>query len=208
MPNKALPPALQRLISALTMLPGIGEKSATRLALSILRWPESKARELGDSILHLHSKIRLCSTCLTFSEADPCAICGDPRRDQSVICVVEDPGDIVAIEKSDIFKGVYHVLHGSISPMDGIGPDDIKIKQLMDRLRPNDEDGGRPLVEEVIIATSSTASGEATATYLSDILRRINIKTTRLACGIPVGMDIKYADPLTLKQALSYRVSV
>ncbi len=207
MASKALPPALERLIADLSMLPGIGEKTATRLALSILRWPESRARELGEAITQLHSRIKLCTTCFTFSEDDPCAICGDPRRDHTIICVVEDPGDIIAIEKSGIFRGTYHVLHGAISPMDGIGPEDVKAKELIRRIEESKRAGGTE-VKEVIIATSSTAPGEATASYLSDIIEKSGVKVSRIACGIPVGMDIKYADPHTLKQAISQRIAL
>ena len=207
MASRALPPARERLVANLCMLPGIGEKTATRLALAILRWPESKARELGESITQLHSRIRLCSTCFTFSEDDPCAICRDLRRDHSVICVVEDPGDILAIEKSGIFRGIYHVLHGAISPMDGIGPDDVKAKELLKRIERSRKDGATE-IKEVIIATSSTAAGEATASYLFDIIGKSGVNVSRIACGIPVGMDIKYADPHTLKQAISQRVAV
>ncbi len=203
MASKALPPALQRLIENLSMLPGIGEKTATRLALTVLRWPQNRAKELGHSIMELHERIKLCSMCFTFSEDDPCSICSDQKRDHSIICIIEDPGDIVAIEKAGVFNGLYHVLHGALSPMDGIGPQELKINELLVRID-NSKKQGIP-IKEIIIATSSTAQGEATASYLSDLLTNKGVKVSRIACGIPMGMDIKYADPMTLKQAISAR---
>jgi len=197
----SMPPALERVVKNLQRLPGIGEKSATRLALQILRWPAAQARELSDSIAVLHERIGLCSTCFTFSEQDPCAICANPKRDTSVICVVEEPGDVLAIEKAGCFQGLYHVLQGALAPMDGIGPDQLKIRQLMTRL-------GNEQVNEVIIATSSTAAGEATASYLSQKIEGKGIKTTRIACGIPMGTDLKYADQMTLKRAMEFRTSL
>ncbi len=199
----AFPPALERLIKNFSRLPGIGEKTATRLALQVLRWPEDQAAEFADSIRLLHSRIRLCSTCFTFSEQDPCPVCSDPRRDRSLICVVEDPGDLLAMEKAGAFRGFYHVLHGVLSPMDGIGPDQLKIRELVNRVE-NATDSDRL---EVILATSSTAAGEATAAYLSDLLSQHGIKTSRIACGIPMGMDLKYADKMTLQRALEARTS-
>lgn len=192
------PPALERLMKNIERLPGVGEKTAMRFALQILRWPEAKAVELANSIAELHQKIRLCSSCFAFSEEDPCPICADPKREQDIICIVEDPGDMLAIERSGAFKGRYHVLHGVIAPMDGIGPEQLKINELINRI---DKDS----VREVIIATSSTVGGEATAAYLSSILEKAGASVTRIACGIPMGMDIKYADTMTLKQALSAR---
>jgi len=206
MRRSPLPPSLRRVVENLSTLPGIGEKTATRLALAILRWPQQKAKELGRSIAVLHERINLCSQCFTFSEADPCDICTDPKRDPSVICVVEDPGDIVAIERAGVFRGVYHVLHGAISPMDGIGPEELKIKELLERI---DRGAGTDSpVKEVILANSSTAAGEVTASFLSDCLSGKGITVTRIACGIPMGMDIKYADPITLKQAMILRNTV
>ncbi len=196
----AFPPALERLIKNFSKLPGIGEKSATRLALQVLRWPEGQAAEFAESIAVLHSRIRLCSSCHTFSEQDPCPVCADPRRDASKICVVEDPGDLLAMEKAGAFNGLYHVLHGVLAPMDGIGPDQLKIKELMQRV---EQRGGEV---EVIIATSSTAAGEATASFLSDMLAEKVVRTSRIACGIPMGMDLKYADKMTLQRALEARI--
>ncbi len=196
----AFPPALERLIKNFSKLPGIGEKSATRLALQVLRWPEGQAAEFAESIAVLHSRIRLCSSCHTFSEQDPCPVCADPRRDASKICVVEDPGDLLAMEKAGAFNGLYHVLHGVLAPMDGIGPDQLKLKELMQRV---EQRGGEV---EVIIATSSTAAGEATASFLSDMLAEKGVRTSRIACGIPMGMDLKYADKMTLQRALEARI--
>jgi recombination protein RecR len=193
-----LPPALERVIKNFSSLPGIGQKTATRLALTIMRRPISEAREMAASLAELHGAVRLCSHCLTFSEEDPCPICADPRRDSSLLCVVEQPADLVAIEKTDSYRGHYHILHGVLSPLDGIGPDELKINELVQRL-------GDERVAEVLIATSSTVPGEATASYLLDRLKDQPVLLTRLACGIPMGMDIKYADKHTLARAIESR---
>lgn len=195
---QVIPPALEKLIDNLARLPGIGRKTATRLALSILRKPRAQAGELAESLAKLHDSIQLCSCCFSFSDQDPCAICADPRRQADTLCVVEQSGDLLAIEKTDSFRGHYHILHGVISPMDGMGPDELKIKELLARI----ENG---VIKEVIIATSSTVPGEATASYLIDILQHAPIRVTRLACGIPMGMDIKYADKYTLAKAIQKR---
>ncbi len=194
----ASPPALNRLIKNLERLPGVGEKTAARFALQILRWPQAHAQELAGSILELHDKIRLCSICFNFSEQDPCPICSDPKRDSSTVCVVEDPGDLLAIEKVGVFRGRYHVLHGVIAPMDGIGPDQLKIQKLLERIE-------REGIKEVILATSSTVAGEATSAYLTEVLKDSAVRITRIACGIPMGMDLKYADKMTLQRALESR---
>ena len=193
-----VPPALARLIADLNRLPGVGRKTATRFALHLLRRPAAEAQALARDLHDLHETIRLCSNCFAFSETDPCAICADPQRDSSLICVVEEAADLMAIEKTGTFKGHYHILHGVLSPMDGIGPEEIKINSLIDRI-------DRQQVAEVLIATSSTVPGEATAAYLIDSLRKKDVKITRLACGIPMGMDIKYADELTLRRAIEAR---
>lgn len=193
-----VPPPLERLIADLTRLPGIGKKTATRLALYILRRPASEARELAEDLATLHDSIRLCGDCFAFSDTDPCAICGNERRDKRLICVVEGPGDLLAIEKTGAFHGVYHILHGVLAPMDGIGPKELKIKELFSRIKNGN-------VEEILIATSSTVPGEATASFLIDKLRHSAVKVTRLACGIPMGMDIKYADEHTLGRAIETR---
>lgn len=195
------PPALLRLIRNLGNLPGIGQKTATRLALAVLRWPDSRAQELARSIDEVREKIQLCSTCFSFAEADPCTICADPKRVSDVICVVEDPGDMVAIEKSGGFKGRYHVLHGVISPMDGVGPDELKMKELLLRVK------SAP-VKEVILATSPTAAGDVTAAYLSEWLKDEKVTVTRIACGVPMGTDLKYNDVMTLKRAIEARTRV
>lgn len=193
-----VPPALERLINNFAGLPGIGKKTATRLALNILRRPASTALELSSSLAALHSSIQLCSCCFTFSESDPCVICGDARRSGELVCVVEQPGDLIAIEKTGVFQGHYHILHGVLSPIDGIGPDEIKVRELLARTNSG-------VVKEILVATSSTVPGEATASYLIDRLQRSNVKITRLACGIPMGMDIKYADKYTLARAIEGR---
>lgn len=193
-----VPPALDRLIQDLNRLPGIGRKTATRLALHLLRQPPATARDLARSLAELHDSIRLCESCFIFSETSPCAICGDPRRKGDQICVVEDPGDLMAIEKTGAFRGQYHVLHGVLSPMDGVGPEEIKVETLVARIR-------KQQVKEVLIATSSTVPGEATASFLAQRLAREKVRLTRLACGIPMGMDIKYADEVTLARAIGAR---
>ncbi len=194
----AVPPALERLINDLNRLPGIGKKTATRLALYLLRRPALEARNLAADLADLHQAITLCGNCFTFSETDPCPLCSDPRRDPDLICVVEEPGDMMAVEKTGAFKGMYHILHGVLSPMDGIGPAEIKVDALLSRV-------DRRQIREVLIATSSTVPGEATAAYLVQRLQEKKVKITRLACGIPMGMDIKYADDLTLSRAIASR---
>lgn len=195
---QAVPPALDRLIEDLSKLPGIGKKTAARLALNILRRPAGYAKELSAALSELHSSIRLCSCCFAFSETDPCAICSDPKRSGDIVCVVEEPGDLIAIEKTASFQGHYHILHGVLSPIDGIGPEELKVKELTARIKSG-------TVKEVLIATSSTVPGEATASYLIDLLHNAPIKLSRLACGIPMGMDIKYADKHTLARAIESR---
>lgn len=197
---QVIPPALEKLIEQLARLPGVGNKTATRLALTILRKPQSLAQDLGTALLELHSSIQLCSCCFTFSESDPCNICGDAKRRGDIICVVEQSGDLMAIEKTACFQGHYHVLHGVLSPIDGIGPNEIKVRELMARIKSG-------TVKEVILATSSTVPGEATASYLTDLIEKEDVILTRLARGIPMGMDIKYADKYTLAQAIESRAS-
>jgi recombination protein RecR len=195
---QVIPPALDRLVQSFSALPGIGAKTATRLALTILRRSPSEAREMAGALADLHASIRLCSQCMAFSETDPCSVCADPRRDASLVCVVEQPADLLAIEKTDHYRGHYHILHGVLSPVDGIGPDEIKVKELLKRLQ-------QGTIKEVLIATSSTVPGEATASFLIDTLKRFQIRLSRLACGIPMGMDIKYADQHTLARAIEAR---
>lgn len=195
---QVIPPALDKLIDQFSRLPGIGRKTATRLALNVLRKPPALARDLAAALNELHGAIQLCSCCFSFSESDPCSICSDPKRNPEIVCVVEQSADLLAIEKTDTFRGHYHILHGVLSPVDGIGPDEIKIQELLSRIRSG-------TVKEVIIATSSTVPGEATASYLIDIIKDEPVSLTRLACGIPMGMDIKYADKYTLAKAIEAR---
>ncbi len=192
-----MPTALSHLINDLGRLPGIGPKTATRLALHILRRPASEAQTLGRDLADLHGSISLCGKCFAFSEDDPCVICSDARRKQDIICVVEGPGDLLAIEKTGAFKGLYHILHGVLSPMDGIGPAEIKIEALLGRIKSQH-------IKEVFIATSSTVPGEATASYICERLMSM-VTVSRLTCGIPMGMDIKYADEHTLSRAIESR---
>ena len=194
-----VPPALDRLIRSFASLPGIGTKTATRIALNVLRRSPSEAREMAQALAELHSSIQLCSCCLTFSEKDPCVICSDPKRDAGLVCVVEQPSDLMAIEKTDSYRGHYHILHGVLSPIDGIGPDEIKVNELVHRIRSG-------TIREILIATSSTVPGEATASYLIDRIHGLPVKLTRLACGIPMGMDIKHADKYTLARAIESRI--
>ncbi len=196
-----VPPALERLIADLTRLPGIGRKTATRLALYVLRRPAAEALSLAEDLAALHASIRMCGRCFAFSETDPCSICSDARRDDRLVCVVEEPGDLMAIEKTGVFRGVYHILHGVLAPMDGIGPEELKIKELFERIKKQE-------TVEILIATSSTVPGEATASFLMDKLRRLPVRVSRLACGIPMGMDIKYADEHTLARAIESRQNI
>ena len=193
-----LPPALERLIDDLNRLPGIGKKTATRLALHLLRRPAEEARNLASDLADLHDAIGMCGHCFAFSETDPCAICSDSRRDAHLVCVVEESADLLAIEKTGSFPGQYHILHGVLSPIDGIGPDELKVGALIQRVV-------KDKVQEVLIATSSTVPGEATAAFLTDQLKNTGTRITRLAYGIPMGMDIKYADEMTLRQAIKSR---
>lgn len=189
---------LAELVGELEKLPGIGPKSAQRLALYILRLPEEEAEKLSKSILEVKSKIGYCSVCYNFSDKDKCDICSDERRDHGIICVVADPRDLIAMEKTNEFHGLYHVLHGVISPMDGIGPEQLKIRELLERLK-------KEPVREVILATNPTVEGETTAMYISGLLKPLGIKVTRIAHGLPVGGDMDYADQATLIQALEWR---
>jgi recombination protein RecR len=189
---------INQLIKRLARLPGIGEKTASRLALHILRSSREEARELAESIMAVKEKITLCSKCCNLTDADPCNICGGGDRDQTVLCVVEESGDLIALENSGEFRGLYHVLHGVISPLDGVTPDDIKIDQLLKRL-----EGGH--IKEVILATNPTTNGNATALYLSKIIHPLGITVTRIAQGIPMGGDIEYTDEVTLKKAMEGR---
>lgn len=189
---------LLKLVEQFERLPGIGSKTAQRLAYFVLNMPKEQATEFSNAITEAHEKIRYCEVCCNFSEGELCPVCKSDRRDKSVICVVETPRDAIALESTREFDGVYHVLHGAISPLNGIGPDQLYIKQLLSRL--NDD-----TVKEVIMATNPTVEGEATAMYISRLLKPMGIKVTRLAYGIPVGGDLEYADEVTLARALEGR---
>lgn len=191
-------PSIEKLIESFERLPSIGHKTAARLAFHILNSSEEETNEFISSIVNAKKNLKYCSKCFNISDTDPCIICGNPKRDSSIICVVEDVRDIIAMEKTHEFKGVYHVLHGSISPMNGIGPDDIKIKELLARLMEGQ-------VKEVILATNPRVEGEATAMYLSKLIKPLGITVTRIAHGIPVGGDLEYTDEITLTKALEGR---
>ena len=191
-------PSIEKLIQSFEKLPSIGNKTAARLAFYILNASEEETIEFVSSIINAKKNLKYCTKCYNLSDTDPCSICGNPKRDQSQICVVEDVRDIIAMERTHEFKGVYHVLHGSISPMNGIGPEDIKIKELLARLM----DGQ---VKEVILATNPRVEGEATAMYLSKLIKPLGVSVTRIAHGIPVGGDLEYTDEITLTKALEGR---
>jgi recombination protein RecR len=201
----AYPAPLARLIQELSKLPGIGEKTAARLAFHLLKGKREDAMSLADSIGKLRQAIGLCRQCFGFSEVNPqsddgslCTVCRNPERAKDTICVVEEPGDLIAVEKSQEFKGLYHVLHGTISPLDGVGPDALRIRELLDRIQQGS-------VREVIVATNPTMDGEATALYLSKVIKPLGIAVTRIARGLPMGGDLEYIDAVTLGKALEGR---
>jgi recombination protein RecR len=194
----AMPRAVGRLIEGLSRLPGIGPKTASRLTYYLLRAGQGEAEALAEAMRALHEETVLCSVCCNISESDPCAVCSDPQRTQEAICVVEEPLDVVAIENTGSYKGMYHVLHGHISPMERIGPDELRIQQLIKRL-----EGGS--VTEVIVATNPTLEGDATAIYLARLVPPLGIRVTRLALGLPRGGDLEYADRMTLAEAIAGR---
>jgi recombination protein RecR len=189
---------ITRLTQVLTKLPGIGEKTATRLAFYILGAQEEYARDLAQAVLDVKEKVRFCSVCLNITENDPCRICSNPARSEEIICVVEEPNDLLVIEKTGAFSGKYHVLHGVISPLDGIGPDEIRIAELLERLK-----GGQ--VQEVILATNPVVEGDATALYLSEQIKPMGVRVSRIARGIAVGGDLEFTDGATLTDALRGR---
>jgi recombination protein RecR len=201
--NKTLPPSVTRLIDALSMLPGIGPKTASRLAYYLLRAPTEESIGLADALRDLKARTRLCSICQNITESNPCEVCADASRDHGVICVVEEPLDVTAVERSRGFSGLYHVLHGVISPMNGVGPDDLKVRELLARVAAGPGDG-MP-VREVILATNPTLEGENTAAYIQRKLASSGVRVTRLARGLPVGGDLEYADEVTLSRALEGR---
>lgn len=189
---------VSRLIGELGKLPGIGPKSAARLAYYLLRMPEGEARALAEAIIAIKEKTVLCSLCHNITDSDPCPICTSDERDQSIICVVKEPLDILALERTGRYKGTYHVLHGVLSPMDGIGPEDLKIKELLERIKTGS-------VKEVILATNPNLEGEATAMYIQKLLAPLEVHLTKLARGLPIGGDMEYADEVTLTHALDGR---
>jgi recombination protein RecR len=192
------PEPVARLIDAFQRLPGIGPKTAQRLTFYLLKRPPSEVRELGDALAAMKEKITHCRVCFNVTDEDPCRICNDPRRDPDVICVVEEPNDLLAMERTGEYRGRYHVLLGALSPLDGIGPDDLKIRELLARL------DGRSTAE-IILATNPNVEGEATALYLAKLLRPLAVRITRIARGLPVGGDLEYADQVTLTKALEGR---
>lgn len=187
-----------RLIEELAKLPGIGPKTAQRLAFFVLRMPTEAAQELARAIVRVKESVVFCSRCMNVTERDPCAVCSSSNRDPGVICVVEEPLDVLAIERTGVYRGLYHVLHGALSPIEGVGPDDLKIRELLRRLR----DGS---VSEIILATNPNVEGEATAMYLDRLVKPLGVRVSRLARGLPVGGDLEYADEVTLARALEGR---
>lgn len=192
---------LAKLIEHFRTLPGIGTKTAVRLAYHVLAMDARQARALADAIIEAKEKIGFCNTCFDLSDRNPCAICASERRDHKTICVVEQPQDVAAMERMHDYKGVYHVLHGALSPLEGIGPENLRIRELLNRLS-GDE------VQEVIMATNPNVEGEATAMYLARLLKPLGVKVTRIAHGLPVGGDLEYADEVTLAKALENRVEI
>ena len=191
-------PSIEKLIESFEKLPSIGHKTAQRLAFYMLDLSEEEVKEFTDSIINAKKNLHFCSKCFNISDTDPCNICGNTKRDQGIICVVEDVRDVIAMERTHEFNGVYHVLHGSISPMNGVGPDNIKIKELLTRIMDGD-------VREVILATNPRVEGEATSMYISKLIKPLGVKVTRIARGIPVGGDLEYTDEITLTKALEGR---
>jgi recombination protein RecR len=195
------PASMLNLIKQIARLPGIGEKTAERLALHMLRSSRKEAQELAQSIVEVKEKVRLCTRCFGLSDGELCKICADSTRDDSVLCVVEQPADMVAVEKSGAFRGMYHILSGALSPMNGIGPDDIRINELLSKVESRQ-------VSEVILATSTNVEGESTAAYIAQRLENHAVKVTRIASGVPMGGDLKYVDQVTLKKAMEARHDV
>lgn len=194
------PVAIEKLIEEFAKLPSIGQKTAQRLALHVLNLPEDEVKEFAGALVKARGTIKYCSVCGNFTDQDPCAICSNPNRDKSVICVLEQPKDVMTMEKVKEYNGLYHILHGNLSPMQGRGPQDIRIRELVARMK---ED-----VKEVIIATNPNIEGEATAMYIAKILKPLDVKVTRIAAGVPVGGDLEYADEVTLSKALEGRKEI
>jgi recombination protein RecR len=191
-------PSFARLVAELAKFPGIGQKTASRLAFFVLRQPPAEADALAAAIRELKAKVRFCSNCFHITESDPCPLCTDPGRDERLLCIVEAPQDLIAIERSRSFRGRYHVLHGALSPLDGVGPEELRIRELVSRL-----ESGQ--VQEAVVATNFTVEGEATALYLARLIRPLGIRVTRLAHGIPMGSDLEYVDEATVNRAVEGR---
>jgi len=196
---------IRRLVQELARLPGIGEKTATRLAFHLIRSSRQQIRDLAQALLDATDKIRLCSVCMNMTEADPCSMCTDPRRDIETICVVATPSDLIAIDRGGHFRGRYHVLHGLLSPLEGVGPDDLRLAELVRRLGSSAEAGS---VREVIIATSPSVDGEATAMYIARTIKPLGIRVSRIATGLPVGGELEYSDQATIARALAGRATM
>ena len=193
--------SVEELAEQFARLPGIGRKTAHRLALYVLKMPREEVVTLAKALVNVKDKVRYCSICSNITETDPCAICSNTKRDRSFICVVEEPHDVLAIEKTNEFKGLYHVLGGALSPLDGVGPEDLKIKELLQRVSTSS-------IEEVILALNPNVEGEATTLYLSKLLKPLGMKITRIARGLPVGSDLEFADEATISRALEGRIAV
>jgi recombination protein RecR len=193
-----VPETVTRLVDEFSRLPGIGPKTASRLTYYLLRAPVEQVKALGEAIVELRERTRFCSRCFNIAEADLCAVCADERREQNTICVVEEPLDVLAIERTSEYRGLYHVLHGAISPVEGIGPDDLRIRELVERVR-------KEPITEVILAMNPSLEGDATAMYIQRQLLTLSVRVTRLARGLPVGGDLEYADAITLARALEGR---
>jgi len=196
---------IRRLVQELARLPGIGEKTATRLAFHLIRSSRQQIRDLAQALLDATDKIRLCSVCMNMTEADPCSMCTDPRRDAETICVVATPSDLIAIDRGGHFRGRYHVLHGLLSPLEGVGPDDLRLAELVRRLGSSAEAGS---VREVIIATSPSVDGEATAMYIARTIKPLGVQVSRIATGLPVGGELEYSDQATIARALAGRATM
>ena len=190
--------AVDKLIQAFGKLPGVGEKTATRFVFFLLKGSKQTAKDLSEALKELHEKVKLCSICCNIADQEPCRVCSDSRRDGGLICVVEEPSDVSAVEKTGSFRGTYHVLHGALSPLDGIGPDDLKVKELLNRFKETQP-------KEIILATDADVEGDATSLYLTQLLRPLGVKISRLALGMPVGGELDYLDPSTLAKALEER---
>ena len=191
---------IERLIEEFAQLPSIGRKTAQRLAMHVLKMPREEVVEFAKALVEVKDKVRYCTTCFNITEADPCSICSSQKRNKKIICVVEEPNDVIAVEKTHEFNGLYHVLGGALSPLDGVGPEDLKVKELISRLHNE--------VDEIILALNPNVEGETTTLYLAKLLKPLNIKTTRIARGLPIGSDLEYADEATLTRALEGRVAL